>query len=85
MVWNQYVYEATHGNDAEYSDYEDEVNIDEPLHINDWELEYQDELRYMWGILQQYLYDAALSHRILNFADYNDFVEFCFYNSKYGS
>jgi hypothetical protein len=39
----------------------------------------------MWGILQQYLYDSAMSHLILNFADYNDFVEFCFYNSKYGS
>ena len=37
MVWSQYVYEATHGNEAEHSDNEYEVNIDEPLHINDWE------------------------------------------------
>lgn len=85
MVWSQYVYEATHGNDAENSDYDEEIHIDEPLHINDWELQHQDDLRYMWGILQQYLYDSAMSHIILNFADYNDFVEFCFYNSKYGS
>jgi hypothetical protein len=49
MVWNQYVYEAMNGNDAENSDYDEEINIDEPLHINDWELEHQDELRYMWG------------------------------------
>jgi len=70
------------GNDAENSDYDEEINIDEPLHINDWELEHQDELRYMWGILQQYLYDAALSHRILNYANYEEFVEFCFYNSR---
>jgi hypothetical protein len=85
MVWSQYVYEATNGNDAEHSDYDEEIHIDEPLHINDWELYYQDDLRYMWGILQQYLYDSATSHLILNFADYNDFVEFCFYNSRYGS
>ena len=85
MVWSQYVYEATNGNDAEHSDYDEEIHIDEPLHINDWELHYQDDLRYMWGILQQYLYDSATSHLILNFADYNDFVEFCFYNSRYGS
>ena len=85
MVWSQYVYEATNGNDAEHSDCDEEIYIDEPSHINDWELHYQDDLRYMWGILQQYLYDSAMSHLILNFADYNDFVEFCFYNSKYGS
>jgi hypothetical protein len=85
MVWSQYVYEATNGNDAEHSDCDEEIHIDEPLHINDWELYYQDDLRYMWGILQQYLYDSATSHLILNFADYNDFVEFCFYNSRYGS
>jgi hypothetical protein len=82
MVWNQYVYEAMNGNDAENSDYDEEINIDEPLHINDWELQHQDELRYMWGILQQYLYDAALSHHILNYANYEEFVEFCFYNSR---
>ena len=82
MVWNQYVYEAMNGNGAENSDYDEDINIDEPLHINDWELQHQDELRYMWGILQQYLYDAALSHRILNYANYEEFVEFCFYNSR---
>jgi hypothetical protein len=82
MVWNQYVYEAMNGNDAENSDYDEDINIDEPLHINDWELQHQDELRYMWGILQQYLYDATLSHRILNYANYEEFVEFCFYNSR---
>ena len=42
MVCGQCVYEATNGNN-------EEIHIDEPLHINDWELEYQDELRYMWG------------------------------------
>ena len=85
MVWSQYVYEATHGNEAEHSDNEYQVNIDEPLHINDWEEVHHEHLRYMWGILQQYLDDAVMSHFILKFAKYDDFVEFCFYNSEYGS
>ena len=85
MVWNQYVYEAMNGNEAENSDIEDEYNQDEPLHINDWEMQNQDDLRYMWGILQQYLHDAYMSHLILKFANYDEFVEFCFYNSEYGS
>ena len=53
MVWSQYVYEATHGNEAYNSDNDQEVNIDEPLHINDWEEVHHEHLRYMWGILQQ--------------------------------
>ena len=85
MVWNQYVYEAMNDNEADNSDIEDEFNLEEPLHINDWELEHQDDLRYMWGILKQYLYDSAMSHIILKFASYEDFVEFAFYNSEYGS
>ena len=85
MVWNQYVYEALNGNEAYNSDNDEIIEQNEPLHINDWELENQEHLRYMWGILQQYLYDSAMSHLILNFANYDEFVEFCFYNSKYGS
>tara|TARA_B100001113_G_scaffold20652_1_gene15279 strand:- start:2291 stop:2548 length:258 start_codon:yes stop_codon:yes gene_type:complete len=85
MVWNQYVYEAMNGNEAYNSDNEEFIEQNEPLHINDWELEHQDHLRYMWGILKQYLDDAAMSHLILKFANYDEFVEFCFYNSKYGS
>ena len=85
MVWSQYVYDAFNGNEADYSDNEHEIQDNEPLHINDWELEHQDHLRYMWGILKQYLDDAAMSHLILKFANYDEFVEFCFYNSEYGS
>ena len=85
MVWSQYGYEATHGNEAYNSDNEQEINIDEPLHINDWEEVHHEHLRYMWGILQQYLHDAYMSHLILKFANYDEFVEFCFYNSEYGS
>ena len=73
------------GNEAYNSDNDEMIEQNEPLHINDWELEHQDHLRYMWGILQQYLYDSAMSHLILKFANYDEFVEFCFYNSEYGS
>jgi len=52
MVWNQYVYEAMNGNEAEHSDAEDEFHSNEPLHINDWEEVHHEHLRYMWGILQ---------------------------------
>ena len=85
MVWSQYVYDAFNGNEADYSDNEHEIQDNEPLHINDWEEYHHEHLCYMWGILQQYLYDAAMSHRILKFANYDEFVEFCFYNSEYGS
>ena len=61
MVWNQYVYEAMNGSEAYNSENEDENNIEEPLHITDWELIYQEELRYMWANIQQYLYDSSFS------------------------
>jgi hypothetical protein len=82
MVWNQYIDQAMTGNEAEFSDTEVEFNSNEPLHINDWEAEHHEHLHYMWGILQQYLYDAAFSHLILNYANYDEFVEFCFHNSR---
>ena len=85
MVWNQYVYEAMNGNEAYNSDNDEIIEQNEPLHINDWELKHQEHLRYMGGILQQYLYDATMSHLILKYANYDEFVEFCFYNSQYGS
>ena len=75
MVWSQYVYEATHGNEAEHSDNEYEVNIDEPLHINDWEEYHHEHLRYMWGILKQYLDDAVMSHFILKFANCENMLQ----------
>ena len=37
MVWSQYVYDAMNGNEADYSDNENEIQDNEPLHINDWE------------------------------------------------
>ena len=50
MVWSQYVYEATAYNDVVGSD-DDEYNDDTPLNIEDWEVQYSDELRYMWNMI----------------------------------
>jgi hypothetical protein len=73
MVWNQYVYEATTGFDADVSD-DDEFNDNTPLNVEDWEVQYLDELRYMWGMMNTLLYDAHIEHS----GEFCDFVEFCY-------
>ena len=73
MVWSQYVYEATTGFDADASD-DDELNDNTPLNIEDWEVEYSDELKMMWNTIRTLLYDAGLEHR----GQFVDFVEFCY-------
>jgi len=73
MVWNQYVYEATTGFDAEVSD-DDEFNDNTPLNVEDWEVQYSDELRYMWGMMNTLLHDAHIEHS----GEFCDFVEFCY-------
>jgi hypothetical protein len=73
MVWSQYVYEATTGFDADASD-DDELNDNTPLNIEDWEVEYSDELKMMWNTIRTLLYDAGLEHS----GQFCDFVEFCY-------
>ena len=74
MVWSQYVYEANNGFDPDVSD-DDEFNDEHtPLNIEDWEVEYSDELRYMWNTMNTLLYDARLEHT----GKFCDFVEFCY-------
>jgi len=73
MVWSQYVDEATIGFDAYVSD-DDEFNEHTPLNIEDWEVEYSDELHMMWNTIQTLLYDARLEHT----GKFCDFVEFCY-------
>jgi hypothetical protein len=74
MVWNQYVYEASNGFDPEVSD-DDEFNDEHtPLNIEDWEVEYSDELRHMWNTIRTLTYDAGLQHS----GEFVDFVEFCY-------
>ena len=74
MVWSQYVYEASNGFDPDVSD-DDAIDDDHtPLNIEDWEVEYSDELRHMWNTVRTLLYDARLEHD----GQFCDFVEFCY-------
>ena len=73
MVWSQYVYEANNGFDHDISD-DDEYNDDTPLNIEDWEVQYSDEIRYIWNMINTLLYDSQLTHT----GKFCDFVEFCF-------
>ena len=74
MVWNQYVYEATSGNDVDIDSdaelYEDDIE----LTIEDWEIEYSDELTMMWDTIRTLMYDAHIEHS----GRFCDFVEFCY-------
>jgi hypothetical protein len=72
MVWSQYVWEANTGLDADGSD-EDVSREDAPLNIEDWEVEYSDELTRMWHTIELLLYDAGIHHS----GRFVDFVEFC--------
>jgi hypothetical protein len=73
MVWSQYVDEATIGFDAYVSD-DDEMNDDGLKTIEDWEVEYSDELHAMWNTIRTLLYDARIEHS----GEFCDFVEFCY-------
>ena len=73
MVWSQYVYEASAGFEHDASDDDDFID-DTPLNIEDWEVEYSDELRYMWDMINTLMYDAHINHT----GKFCDFVEFCF-------
>ena len=75
MVWSQYVYEATTGFDHDGSGEDDELNErDAPLNIENWEVEYSDELSTMWNTMRTLFYDARIEHS----GRFCDFVEFCF-------
>ena len=73
MVWSQYVYEANAGFDADASD-DDDFNDNTPLNIEDWEVEYSDELHSMWNAVLNLLYDSHIEHS----GKFCDFVEFCY-------
>lgn len=73
MVWSQYIYEASTGFDPDASD-DDEIIDDTPLNIEDWEVEYSDELWHMWNTIRTLMYDAGIEHS----GKFCDFVEFCF-------
>src|SRR6056300_1058191 len=74
MVWSQYVDEANIGFDAYVSDDDEFNNEHTPLNIEDWEVEYSDELRHMWNTMNTLLDDARLQHS----GTFCDFVELCY-------
>tara|TARA_Y100000389_G_scaffold151301_1_gene151043 strand:- start:27 stop:422 length:396 start_codon:yes stop_codon:yes gene_type:complete len=73
MVWYQYVWEATTGNEAHLSDDENDQDTS-PLSFEDWELQYNDVLRMMWNTTRTLLHDAHITYS----GDINDFSRFCY-------
>jgi hypothetical protein len=74
MVWGQYVDEASNGFEPDVSD-DDEFNDEyTPLNIEDWEVEYSDELWHMWNTIRTLLDDAHVEST----GEFCDFVEFCY-------
>ena len=66
MVWNEYAHAAERMSDNEYSDDEEyEVEMNKPLHIDDWGGHFDDDLWWMWQLLQRYLGDRYMNHHIL--------------------
>jgi len=74
MVWSQYVYEATAGFDTSQASDDEDFTDDTPLNVEDWEVQYSDELWYMWGMMNTLLNDAYIEHT----GKFCDFVEFCY-------
>lgn len=74
MVWNQYVYEATTGNDVDFDSDGEFVDEEPGQTIDEWEDVYSEELTFMWGVLNTLLYDAHIEHH----GNFADFVEFCY-------
>lgn len=76
MVWNQYVWEATTGNEADVSDDEYEAQFQQPVHIDDWIDFNSEELSYLWSIIQEYSYDACSN--LLQYMTNEDLARFCY-------
>ncbi len=74
MVWSQYVYEATAGFETSQASDDEDFIDDTPLNVEDWEVQYSDELWYMWGMMNTLLNDAHIEHT----GKFCDFVEFCY-------
>ena len=74
MVWNQYVYAATSGNDVDIDSDNEIYDDDIELTVEDWEIEYSGELTMMWDTIRTLMYDAHIEHS----GRFCDFVEFCY-------
>jgi hypothetical protein len=79
MVWNEYAHAAERMSDNEYTDDEEyEIELNKPLHIDDWGGHYDDDLWWMWNLLKRYVRDRYAEHHFLKDAKYHDFIEFCY-------
>lgn len=73
MVWNQYVWEATTGNEADLSDNELDQDT-QPETFEDWELRYSNVIHMLWNTMRTLMHDA----HIIYSGDINDFTRFCY-------
>jgi hypothetical protein len=76
MVWNQYIWEATTGNEADISD-DEESQVQQPVHIDDWIDFNSEEINYLWAIIREYCYDAYTTNFLQNMTS-EDLARFCY-------
>ena len=74
MVWSQYVYEATTGFETSQASDDEDFTDETPLNVEDWQVQYSEELWYMWDTMNTLLYDAYIQHT----GTFSDFAEFCY-------
>src|SRR6056300_620237 len=74
MVWSQYVYEACTGFETSQASDDEELTDETPLNVEDWQVQYSEELWYMWDTMNTLMYDAYIQHT----GTFSDFAEFCY-------
>lgn len=60
----------------------DDEYHEEPMSFLDWENYYANDLHNMWWNINQYMSSSGSCLYMLQYADYNDFAEFCWKNSS---
>lgn len=82
-VNNEYGYDAFQGNMYEYDDdYDDVHDVEAELDDESWQDWHSEHLLNMWMSLRQYTEENYISSRILNRANYPDFVQFVLRKSR---
>lgn len=49
---------------------------------HDWEMYYSTDLENMWSRMKDYLHMSGAAAYMMEFADYQTFVDYCYSNSK---
>lgn len=80
---NEHVKDLQYSQQDQYNLSDDEAIYrgDEEMTLIDWEAYYERDLFNMWNRLKGYTMETGAANYMLNFASYNDFVEYC-YNSS---